>query len=104
MNKQVYAYQNATIDGPVKFSLSDPGTLTLLADQTTLQPVFGATWANGVWYGAEYNTVSPYNFISFDPTSGARTIIGNMGVGMTSLSYSPANSTMYGVNYDGANS
>lgn len=104
LNKQVYAYQNSTIDGPVKFNLSDPGSLNVIVDQTTLAGVFGGTWANDLWYGTEYNTVAPFNLITIDPLTGTRTIIGNMGVNMTGLSYNAANGIMYAVGYDGVNS
>ncbi|MBK7213556.1 MAG: hypothetical protein IPH88_09745 [Bacteroidales bacterium] len=100
LNKQVYAYQNGTVDGPVKFNLSDPGSLNLLVDQTALNGVFGGTWANELWYGTVYNTVAPYDFVSIDPVTGARTTIGDMGVGMSGLSYNPANSIMYAVAYN----
>jgi hypothetical protein len=100
LNKTVYAYQNATISGPVKFNLSNPETITLIANQTTQQAINGGSWANGVWYGTATNTAIPYNFIKIDTITGIRTVIGDMGIVMNGLSYNTANSTMYGVSYN----
>lgn len=99
LNKTVYGYRNGTPEGPVNFSLSTPGTLNLIADQSALQGIFGATWANGLWYGAVYNTVTPYDFVTIDPVTGTRTVIGDMGISMTGLAYNLGNNTMYGASY-----
>lgn len=102
LNKQVYGYNaypaaGTDPEGPTTFNLSTPGILNSLADQSTLNFVSGGSWANGIWYGTVYNTVAPYEFISLDPVTGARTVIGDMGIAMNGLSYNPANSTMYAV-------
>lgn len=104
LNKVVYgynAYPGAGTDpvGPTSFNLGTPETLNSIADQSALNFVNGGTWANGIWYGTVANSAAtiPYYFISLDPATGARTIIGDMGVATNGLSYNPVNSTMYAV-------
>ncbi len=102
LNKQVYAYNafagtGTDAVGPTTFNLNAPGTLNSLANQSTLNFVNGGTWANGQWYGTVYNTAAPYNLITIDPATGARTTIGDMGILMDGLSYNPATNTMYAV-------
>jgi len=109
LDKTVYGYNafpgaGTDPEGPMKFNLSDPGTLNSLADQSLLQFVSGGTWANDTWYGTVYNTVAPYDLITLDPLTGARTVIGDMGVNINGLSFNPANGTMYGVGYSSPNS
>jgi hypothetical protein len=109
LNKTVYAYNAYPVTGtdpigPTSFSLATPGTLNSIADQSTLQFVQGATWANGTWYGCVYNTVTPYQFVSIDPATGARTVIGDLGLDFTAISYNTVNSTMYGIGYNGTSS
>ncbi|MFH1119993.1 MAG: T9SS type A sorting domain-containing protein [Bacteroidota bacterium] len=103
LNKVVYGYNafaGSGTDpiGPASFTLSDPGVINSIADQSLLQFMSGGTWANGIWYGTVYNTTAPYNFISIDLATGTRTIIGDMGIDMTGLCYNTANNTMYAVN------
>jgi len=105
LNKVVYgydAYAAASTDpeGPLTFTLSDPGNLTPLADQSLLAFIAGGTWANGTWYGTEYGTAAPYNLVKISTLTGARTVVGNMGVNINGLSYNPANGIMYGVGYN----
>lgn len=102
LNKQVYGYNafaGSGTDpvGPTAFNLATPGTLNSLADQSLLQFVNGGTWANGMWYGTVYNTVAPYDFITIDPVTGTRTVIGDMGMAMNGLSFNKATGIMYGV-------
>jgi hypothetical protein len=102
LNKQVYGYNaypgdGTDPEGPTTFNLGSPGTLNSLADQSTMNFIAGGTWANGIWYGAVYNTAAPYDFISINPATGARTVIGDMGRYIGGLSYNPATSTMYAV-------
>lgn len=109
LDKQVYAYNAYTGTGtdpvgPTSFNLSTPGTLNSIANQSALQFVKGATWAEGVWYGTVYNAAAPYDFVSINPVTGARTIIGTQTPSINGLSYNPANSIMYGVGWDGTNS
>jgi len=109
LNKVVYGYNayagtGTDPEGPMTFTLSNPGNLNSLANQSAQQFVSGGTWANGNWYGTVYNTVSPYYFIIINPVTGARTIIGNMGAVMNGLSYNPSNGIMYAVGSSGPNS
>jgi len=102
LNKLVYAYNafagtGTDPEGPTTFNLNAPGILNSLADQSTLDFVSGGTWANGIWYGTVLSTATPYNFISLDPATGSRTVIGDMGHSMNGLSYNPADNKMYAV-------
>ncbi len=102
LDKQVYGYvafagTGSDPVGPTTFNLSTPGVLNSIANQSALQFVNGGTWANGLWYGTVYNTVTPYQFISLDPVTGNRTVIGDMGILMSGLSYNTVNNTMYAV-------
>jgi len=106
LNKQVYGYISLAGTGPnpvgpVTFSLADPGSLTSIADQSVLNNVTGGTWADDTWYGTVTKSSAPFHFISIDPVTGSRTIIGDMGVDMTGLSYNSVNGLMYSVGYDG---
>jgi hypothetical protein len=106
LNKDVYGYiafsgTGSNPNGPMTFNLSDPGSLTSISNQGILNYISGGTWANGTWFGAVNNSTAPYQFISVDTASGFRTIIGDMGVNMTGLSYNPDDEMMYGVGYDG---
>jgi hypothetical protein len=109
LNMTVYgyiAYQDPQTDsiGPCTFNMSTPGTLTNLEPQGAQNFVSSGTWANGKWYGTVYNTATPYNFITIDPVTGARTVIGDMGFNMNGLSYNVADATMYGVGTSGSDS
>lgn len=106
LNKNVYGYiafpgSGSDPVGPMTFNMATPGNLTSIADQSALNFISGGTWANGIWYGTVYNTVAPFNLVTIDPGTGARTIVGDMGVNINGLSYNPANGMMYGVGYDG---
>ena len=98
-SKLVYgynAYANTGTDpiGPMSFNLQTPGTLNSIADQSALNYLTGGSWANGIWYA----TVATSNeFISIDPATGARTVIGTTSVALDGISYDIVNSTMYGV-------
>ncbi len=103
LNKQVYGY-NAYVGtgpgpaGPTTFNLSTPGTLNSLANQSTLDFVNGGTWANGIWYGEVSNSITLLSdLVTLDPVTGARTLIGSLGVAVNDISYNPVNNTMYAV-------
>lgn len=104
LNKVVYgynAYPGATgtdPEGPTSFSLSTPGVLNSIADQSTLNFVAGGTWANGLWYG---NVSTDNTLITIDPATGARTLIGSLGLGLNGISYNVVNGIMYGVSATG---
>jgi hypothetical protein len=102
LNKQVYGYNaypgtGTDPEGPTSFNLASPQILNSLADQSTLNFVAGGTWANGIWYGAVYNTAVPYDFVSINPATGARTVIGDMGRYIGGLSYNKVTGIMYAV-------
>jgi hypothetical protein len=105
LNKTVYGYNaypagGTDPEGPMTFSLASPGNLTSLADQNLLNFIGGGTWANGKWYGTVYNTVAPYELITVNTVTGARTVVGDMGVNMNGLSYNTLTGIMYGVGYN----
>ncbi|MFZ4523061.1 MAG: T9SS type A sorting domain-containing protein [Bacteroidales bacterium] len=109
LNKQVYGYNSFVGSGtdpvgPTSFNLSTPGTLNSIANQSALPIANGGTWAMGTWYASITNTVAPYNLATINTTTGARTVIGDMGFSMNGLSYNPANGTMYGVTYNSVTS
>ncbi len=82
--------------GPFYFNLNNPGVVTSIQDQSTLTDAYCGSWANGVWY-AGVGT----DLITFNTTTGARTIIGSMGAAMNGMSYDITTNTMYGVAYEG---
>ncbi len=105
LNKQVYAYlaykgTGTDLAGPTTFTLATPGTLNSIADQSTLPIATGGTWAMDTWYAAITNTVAPYNLVTMNTTTGARTVIGDMGFSMNGLSYNTANGLLYGITYN----
>ena len=109
LNINAYAYNTypgtgSDPIGPTAFNLATPGVLNSIADQSTLDYPTGGTWANGQWYCAldNANSTTPYYLITMDPATGARTIIGDMGVSVTGLSYNTVNKTMYAIAFDGA--
>jgi len=107
LNKTVYAWTtfSTSNDGPVSFNLNNPGTLNGIVNEypITSYPTSG-TWANDKWYAAIYNTAPPYSLVTFNPTTGLRTSIGDIGVNINALSYNSVDSSMYGIGYDGTNS
>ena len=53
------------------------------------------------WYGTVY---SDSTFITIDTVTGARTVIGNMGVDMNGLAYDYTTHIFFGVSWDGSSS
>lgn len=98
-----YAYTvSTTTQGPISFTLNNPGTLTLLSDQSAMDWVSGASYANGVWYGATYNATSGSSLVTLDKVTGNRTIIGTMGgKSVTGLAYDWTSNVMYALTYEG---
>lgn len=89
-------------EGPAWTYLQIPGTVTSLADQSGQQFIGAGTWGYpNVWYGAVYgdNTL-----VKIDTLTGARTVVGNLGVSMTGLAYDYSTSTLYGMDYGTASS
>ena len=104
LNKQVYGYITFTSSatdsiGPASFNLASPDNLSNLNPQGAQLYVNGGTWANGIWYATVSNSATPYDFITIDPVTGLRTVIGDMGISMNGLAYNVADGVMYGVNY-----
>jgi hypothetical protein len=97
-----YGYSaSTTTKGPVSFTLNNPGTLTLIADQTVMDFLSASSFANNTWYAATYNATSGATFVSIDRTTGNRTIIGTMGgKSVTGLAYDWTTSTMYAMTYE----
>ena len=106
LDKVVYGYTTFTTtnNGPVTFNLNNPGTLIEIVNDFPATYPGAGTWANGAWYAAIYSAATPFNLVTFNTTTGARTVVGNMGVNINALSYNTANSIMYGAGYDGTNS
>ena len=107
LDKVVYGYTtvSTTNNGPIKFNLNDPGTITQLVNEypVTTYPASGS-WANDTWYATIYAAAAPYNLVTFNTVTGARTVIGDMGVNINAMSYNTATSTMYGASWTGTNS
>lgn len=87
--------------GPVKFSLSNPGSFKLLADQSSLNFLSGGTWGpNNTWLASVF---SDNTLITIDTLSGARTLIGDIGISMAGISYDYSTNQLFGVSWDGTN-
>mgnify|MGYP000851693774 CR=1 FL=1 len=87
-------------EGPAETYLQTPDMITSLADQTGTSFVSAGTWGYGnKWFGAVYgdNTL-----ISIDTLTGARTVIGNIGKGISGMAYDFSTNTLFGVDWDGA--
>ncbi|MFH0866050.1 MAG: choice-of-anchor J domain-containing protein [Bacteroidota bacterium] len=80
-------------EGPAIIDLNNPATIISLADQTGQNFLSGGAWANNHWYAAVY---TDNNLVEIDTISGARTVIGPLGVGIYGLSYDQITSTLYG--------
>lgn len=84
-------------EGPVTFSLDNPGEMILLNDQTGQQFLSGGAWANGVWYATVYGD---NNFVSVNTATGERTLVGYTGRAFNGLSYDVTTNTMYASAYE----
>ncbi len=86
-----YHYSNPS-QGPAKFFLNTPGTVTYLSPQTDF--FVGGSWVNGKWYAI---TSTALTLVTCDTVTGAKTVIGNLGISgsLGTLAWNPANSTMY---------
>jgi hypothetical protein len=106
LNKTVYAFNvydqtSSTPLGPLSFNLATPGALVSIANQSALDKVYAGTWANGTWYAVSSNPATlTFKLISINPVTGARTVIGNLGIPLEGISYNTVNGTMYGVGYN----
>ncbi len=79
--------------GPVKFKLDDAEKLTWLTKDMYPTIVKASTWAFGKWYCVEDDN----DIVTFDTTSGARTYIGNLGVGINGLAFDSQTNLIWGV-------
>lgn len=80
-------------EGPAIIDLNNPATIISLADQTGQNFLSGGAWADNHWYAAVY---TDNNLVEIDTITGARTVIGPLGVGIYGLSYDQITSTLYG--------
>jgi len=88
--------------GPAYTYLQTPQNIVSLADQSSQNFISSGTWGPlNKWYGAVYGD---NDLISIDTLTGARTVIGNIGLSINGLTFDPLTNTLYGVSYDGANS
>ncbi|MHC1708240.1 MAG: GEVED domain-containing protein [Bacteroidales bacterium] len=83
--------------GPVTFFLEHPEVITSLAPTVSTEFISGGTWANGVWYGAEYSYVDNSNLWTINPNTGAMTLIGPMGFNVSGMAYDHTTNTMWAV-------
>ena len=85
----IYAYRcfqesNAQFSkkGPIKYSVSDPKNVTLIADQTKLGSVYAGAYYNYKWYAqvTQLGTqTSVDGFYTIDMNDGTRTLISKTG-------------------------
>jgi len=74
---------------------TDDGTVASLAATTSDKFMAGGTWADGVWYGAEYDDgTSGGGWWSIDETDGTMTLLGSGANSLNGIAYD--GSTMYG--------
>jgi len=111
LSKTAFCYNansgcGAEAEGPSSISLADPYTINTIADQGIMNVITDGTWAAGSWFGTEYDPAqtSAHLLLTIDTITGNRTLIGDIGTGMSGISYNPANQTLYGIAYDGTNS
>ena len=91
------AYCYAHGYGLASFSLNDPENLTYIADITSVNSISAASWADDVWYAAEYyDGVNGGNLYSINPETGVMTEIGFCG-GINGMAYDPENEIMYAI-------
>jgi hypothetical protein len=86
--------------GPAYTYLQAPDQIVSLADQSALNFVGAGTWGGmNKWYGAVYgdNTL-----ITLDTVTGARTVIGQIGAGISGISFDYKTNKLYGISWDGS--
>jgi hypothetical protein len=89
-------------EGPAVTSLEVPAMITSLADNTGQNFVTAGTWGRGnKWYGFEADA---NNLITFDTVTGARTVIGNVGIAVNGMAYDYSTNKIYGVASSGSDS
>ncbi len=100
-----YAYRAAALgsslqNGAVSFILNNPGSMNELGGYTGSDFTNGGAWVLGVWYATSYDATNGSSFMTISPTTGARTVIGNMGVNVSDLAYDYSTNTMYAASYN----
>ncbi len=89
-------------EGPAVTSLEAPGAITSLADNTGQNFVGAGTWGRGnKWYGVVY---ADNTLITIDTLTGARTVIGNVGLDIMGLTYDYTSNKLFGTGYSGSTS
>lgn len=106
----IYAYRcyqesNAQFSkkGPIKYSVSDPKNVTLIADQTKLGSVYAGTYYNYKWYAqvTQLGTQTTVEgFYTIDLNDGTRTLIGKQGSHLGDMAYDYSENKMYGLRSD----
>jgi len=87
--------------GPVKFFLEHADYVTSIA--TNASPLSGGTWGknpagNDTWYATQFQAPSgDGNLITINPTTGAYTVIGPLGVDINGITYDYTTGTLYGI-------
>ena len=85
--------------GPAYTYLQIPSNIISLADQSTSNAIYGGTWGLGnKWYGTVY---TDNTLITMDTVTGARTVIGKLGVEIDALAYDYSTHKLFGEGYDG---
>jgi hypothetical protein len=98
-----YVASNTTLPvGPAYTFLQTPDSIGSIANQSSDNFVEGGAWGLGnKWYGTVY---SDKTFITIDTVTGARTVIGNMGVDMNGLAFDYTTHKFFGVSWNGTSS
>ncbi len=100
--KKVYCYSATSPEGPAYTYLQNPATIVSLADQSLKNFIAAGAWGLGnKWYGSVY---TDNTLITIDTVTGARTVIGNIGINITGLSYDYTTYNLYGIGWNGSNS
>jgi len=79
--------------GPVYFDSENPGNITLLKETISSRFIAGGTWAEGTWYGCQYDTGWLW---TIDELTGIMTLIGGGGNSLNGLAYDITTDKMYG--------
>jgi hypothetical protein len=90
--------------GPAYFYDTSPDVINSLAASTSTQFIQSGTWAEGVWYGAEYfdaTGLSGGGWYTMNITTGAMTKLADLGRSFAGLTYDHNSGILYGVDWDG---
>lgn len=104
--KKAYAYsmysdESGVANGAASFDLIAPETITTIAEEGENPTAWGGAWANNSWYAFTYKTegtnTTPEKFIKINPTTGERTELGDVSVGIAAMTYDWSSNTMYAI-------